>query len=242
MLDGIDGSGKSTVMATWKKYLIDTGNAVFDLGHYGRQIGHYPKIGELKSYDFVISEEPTPLGAGKLVREELMQKGTNYPQVALAQAFSLDRLILYKKIILPLLSEYKCVIQDRGISSIAYQPLYDKKLNYQTISQLPGNALALQHRPDYLILLDTDPNTAIKRLTGRVKNDNNIFEKLTFLKKLRRAYRSSAYQKIFTSRGTKILYLNGNAKIGIMKGEAVQLLKQILTARVPVKHAGFYKK
>ena len=31
LIDGIDGSGKSTIIDAWKKYLSDAGNAVFDL-------------------------------------------------------------------------------------------------------------------------------------------------------------------------------------------------------------------
>ena len=231
MLDGIDGSGKNTVIDTWKEYL--SGKAVFDLGDYCRATDHYPEISELKSYDFIFSEEPTPLGAGKLVREELMQKNTNYPQIALAHAFSLDRLVLYKKILLPILKQEKCVIQGRGISSsLAYQPLYDQKLNYKIISQLPGNKLALENRPDYLIILDTDPKNAIKRLANRIKKDNNIFEKLSFLQKLSHAYHSQSFQKYFTRRGTKIVYLNGNAEIDIMKQEAIKILKNIINKKI----------
>lgn len=230
MLDGIDGSGKSTVMEAWKKYLLNEGNAIFDLRDYWKKKGTYPNYAELKSYDFIFSCEPSYAEVGKTIREELIKNGTFYPAEAVAEAYSLDRLILYHKIIIPALSEGKFIIQDRGISSsLAYQPLMDKKLTAKSLSLLPGNALALKYRPDYLILLSIEAEVAALRLQKRTgKQDNVIFEKLAFQKKLADVFASKSYSKLFQKIGTKTFYLPTAEVADIMEKEAIQLLKSLL--------------
>ncbi len=230
MIDGIDGSGKSTVIQAIKKYLEQTGNAVFDLKNYWQKYRRYPKLSEIKSYDFIFTCEPTRIGIGQIIREELIKNGNNYPARAIAEAYSLDRLILYSKIIIPLLKSGKCVIQDRGIStSLTYQPLQDKKLNSKTISNLIGNKLALKYRPNHLILLDLEPKIAIKRLQNRNnKQDNAIFEKLKFQQKIAKKFKSKEFQNIFLKRKTSIHYLPANENIDIMRQEAIKLFKKII--------------
>src|SRR3989344_3216864 len=230
MIDGIDGSGKSTIVQAWKDYLTAQGNAVFDLKHYWQTTGKYPELAEMKSYDFVFSCEPTYVGVGKVIREELVQKGKNYPHRAIVEAFSLDRLVLYNKITIPLLANGKIVIQDRGVStSLAYQSLQNEEFAFSKIAEFPGNKLALDHRPDHLIIAKISAENAATRIGARFdKNDNAIFEKLEFLKKATRIFYSDEYQKIFTEKGAKIHYLNAEAKIDIMKQEAIDLLKKLI--------------
>jgi len=229
MLEGIDGSGKSTAIDAWKDFLTKEGNAIFDLRNYWQKTGKYPEVEEIKSYDFIFSCEPTYTGIGTVIREELIKNGGDYSAQAIAEAYALDRLVLYKKILIPLLKDKKCVIEDRGVStSLAYQKT--QGLEYGFLTELPGNKLALENRPDYLILMKISAETAIERLKARMKKDDNaIFEKSGFLKKSLETYQSEEYQKLFTGRGTKIDYLNAELKIDIMKQEAVILLKKILT-------------
>jgi dTMP kinase len=230
IIDGIDGSGKSTVVSVWKKYLSDQGNAIFDLKNYIKENNHYPESHEFSGYDFIFSAEPTYTGIGKVLREELISSSNFYPPKAIAEAFSLDRLVLYTKVIIPLLKDGKLVIQDRGVSSsLAYQPLTHPDVTTDFVAHLPGNNLALENRPDYLIFVDCDAKTSFERLDQRAdKQDNAIFERLEFLEKLTARYTNENYQKLFTDRGTKILHLNGNEKIDIMKEQAIDLLKTIL--------------
>lgn len=230
MLDGIDGSGKSTVIQAWKQHLSGQGNAIFDLTKYWLEKKAYPSLKEIKSYDIIFSCEPTRAGIGQVIREELIQQGNDYPPRAIAEAYSLDRLILYKKIIIPLLEDKKIIIQDRGVStSLAYQTMQSEELTFKVVSELTGNKLALTHRPDHLVLMDISPEEALQRLAGRAgKNDNAIFEKLDYLQKFSSQFKNEEYQKIFTSRGASIHYLSGIDKIDIMKDRAVSLLKNIL--------------
>ncbi len=230
MIDGIDGSGKSTTVQAWKDHLTGQGNAIFDLKQYWQTTGKYPGLDELKSYDFIFSCEPTYAGIGKVIREELVQTGKNYPHRAIVEAFSLDRLVLYTKIIIPLLASGKIVIQDRGVStSLAYQSQKNEEFAFAKVAQFPGNALALANRPDHLIIAKVSAEIAADRIGHRFdKNDNAIFEKLDFLKNAAEVFYSNEYQSIFTEKGTKIHYLNAETEIDIMKQEAVSLLKTLI--------------
>lgn len=230
MLDGIDGSGKSTVLNAWKEDIAASGNAIFDLKKYWQTAGQYPNLNELKSYDFIFSCEPTYAGVGKVIRDDLVRSGNIYPPRAIAEAFALDRLVLYAKLIIPLLNDGKCIIQDRGVSSsLAYQSLQSEELDISFLSNLPGNKLALEHRPDYLVLLNLDPEEAILRLSGRSdKQDQAIFERLDFLKELDAKYKSEEFREQFIGRGTKIKELPTNVNIDIMKEQAVILLRRLL--------------
>ncbi len=231
MLDGIDGSGKSTVIEAWKEYLATEGNAIFDLTNYWQTRGDCPNYTELKNYDFIFSSEPTYVGVGKVIREELIRNNRRYPPRAIAEAYALDRLILYTKIIIPALKSGKCVIQDRGVStSLVYQPLMEKTLTLKIVANLAGNKLALKQRPDHLVLLKIDPKAALGRLAKRTtKQDNVIFERLAFQKKISRAFGSLAFRQIFERRGTMVRYLPAEDKIGIMKSKAVRLLQDIIS-------------
>lgn len=230
MLDAIDGGGKGTVINAWKEYITSLGNPIFDLKDYWEQNKQYPEINELRSYDFVFTAEPTYAGIGQVIREELIRTGTDYSPEAVAQAYSLDRLVLYKKIILPLLAQDKFIIQDRGFStSLAYQNAQTPELTFEKLLAMPGNALALKNRPDYLILLTTEPEEAMRRLDARGdKKDNVIFENLDFQKKTAATFMSPGYQEIFTQAGTKIIYLSTMGEIDIIKQKAKDLLASII--------------
>lgn len=231
MIDGIDGSGKSTIVQAWKEYLTNQGDAIFDLKHYWQTTNKYPGLEEIK-YDFIFSCEPTFTGIGKVIREELVKTGTNYPARAIVEAFSLDRLVLYNKIIIPSITNGKIVIQDRGVStSLAYQSLQHPEFNFKKIAEFPGNQLALEKRPDHLIIAKISPEKAAARIGSRFdKNDDAIFEKLDFLKKATEIFYSDEYQNIFKEKGTTVHYLNTEAEIDIMKQEAIELLKKLIHA------------
>ena len=230
MIDGIDGSGKSTIIETWKNFLRENGNGFLDLVEYWKMRDSYPEKNEIRPYEFIISGEPTYTGVGKVLRQELIKNGNNYTPQAIAEAFSLDRAVLYEKVIIPALKDKKFIIQDRGISStLAYQPIQTKQITTKYLANLSGNKLALKYRPDYLFIMNTKPEEAIKRIKNRAdKQDNAIFEKLKFLKKLDKKFRSTEYQKIFKKAGTKIIYLEGNQKIDIMKAQALKSLVEII--------------
>lgn len=230
MVDGIDGSGKSTIIETWKKTLQDQGNTIFDLKQYLKENDRYPELSEFAAYDFIFSAEPTYTGAGKILREELASTHNNYSPETIAEAFSVDRMILYTKALIPALNRGQIIIQDRGLStSLCYQPCQNPLLTIEKLAAYSGNRLAATYRPDHLVLVDIDPSQAYHRLTARnEKQDNVIFEKLDFMKQAAEKFNGNDFKNFFLGLGTQIDHLQGEAEIDIMKQEAVTLLKKLL--------------
>ncbi|MFH1291960.1 MAG: deoxynucleoside kinase [bacterium] len=229
MIDGIDGSGKSTILNTWKEYLTEQGKKIFDLKEYWIEHHAHPELKKLEPFDVIFSCEPTYTHAGLDIRDKKINNKKSFSAQSIAMAYSLDRLELYKKLIIPLHAQGKTIIQDRGVSTtFAYQTTQDNGLTIEELKKLSGNEIALKYAPDHLVLLDLQAEQAFERLRQRNnKQDDAIFENLEFQKKLVDEYRSETYRKIFSDRSTVIHYLLVDCKIDIMKMQAIQLLKTI---------------
>lgn len=229
-LDGPEGSGKSTIIDYWKSWFEQNGKKVFDLKTYWKTYDKQPPEEEVLKSDVIFSAEMSYTGIGKVLREELIRKGTDYPTLAIAEAYALDRMILYKKYFIPALAMGKIIITDRAVStSLAYQTIGNSEITYQTIKNLPGNTIALSHPPTDLILFQIDPEKGLDRLKKRSeKNDNAIFEHLEFQKKAYENFMSKEYQAIFTELGTKIHYLPADGELDTIKATSLSLLKTIL--------------
>ena len=212
IIDGPDGSGKTTIVQGLANYLKKKGKKVFDLKEYWKHSHSLPEPEDLYKYDVIISAEPTFSLVGGAIRDELVKKNKrHYSALVTATAFSLDRLILYKRVILPLLVKGKMIIQDRSITtSIVYQPLQAEPLSLKRILSLEGNKLALKHRPDLLIITDAKPELCIKRLAKRTKKDHAIFEKLGFQRKAYKRFKSKWFKELFQRRGSRVVYLDAN--------------------------------
>ncbi len=230
MIDGIDGSGKSTIIEAWKKNLTDNGKKIFDLKKYFLDNNRYPEMSDWIDCDIIFSAEPTHAGIGKILRDELINTKNNYSATTIAEAHSLDRAILYTKVIIPALKNNKIIVQDRGLStSLAYQPSQNSELTLSKVANYAGNQIAAQYRPDHLVLMDIDPNLSFDRLTSRFeKVDNAIFEKKDFLIKASKKYNDEEFKNFFENIGTQIHHLSGEEKIDIMKAQAISWLINIL--------------
>ena len=95
---------------------------------------------------FILAFEPTYEGIGAVIRNEIIKKGTgrSYSAATTAQAYALDREVLYRTTVLPALKKQKFVVQDRGLpASLAYQSaqaeISKEKLTVEDILALPGN-------------------------------------------------------------------------------------------------------
>ncbi|MFA5052355.1 MAG: hypothetical protein WC544_04850, partial [Patescibacteria group bacterium] len=157
------------------------------------------------------SAEPTFSLVGQAIREEIVRhNGRDYTAMETAQAYALDRLILYRRLIIPALLAGKFVFQERGFStSICYQPIQNDPLSVRRILQLAGNRLARQYRPDLLVIVTVDPRLAMDRLMKRYeKKDAAIFEKLRFLRRAQARFRAPWFKKIFTRAGSRVEYID----------------------------------
>jgi len=210
MLEGIDGAGKGIIGKELLKQF--PANNIFDLDQYFETHQDYPTAEIWENFPVISSSEPTYGTVGKYIREELTNKDKSYSSAALAQAYALDRQVLYEKVILPALEKGKIIIQSRGfVSSIVYQNLgaNNNGLPLEEILKLPGNQLALQRTPDYVIIPKlNDAKQAFERLLGREKQDNSIFEKLDFLTKAQLKYQGDELREFLENHGSKVIYLD----------------------------------
>jgi len=229
IVDGIDGSGKGTVVDAYGAWAKRAGLKVFDVRAFARRTGRLPEPKDWQGSDLLLSAEPTHAGIGRVIREEIIQdNGRHYSGAATAMAFSLDRQVLYTQVILPARAAGLGIVQERGVSSsIAYQPLQGT-ITLKKLLALEGNAFTLKHRPDLLLITVCPPALAIKRLGARTKKDQAIFEKLAFLKKLDARYRSPWFAKLFRSRGSVVGFLDTADTLAETQKEAVGYINDFL--------------
>ncbi len=161
--EGIDGSGKSTLISAIKEKLLSKG---------------------IKEDRILITKEPGGTEFAELLREILARKVDREP---LAELFALlaARHDHTKKKIIPALREGKIVICDRyADSTFAYQ-VFGKGLEYYLVTHL-NKIASLKIKPDLTILIDIDPKVAL----GRLKNRGDYYESLglEFFERVRYGY------------------------------------------------------
>lgn len=234
IVDGLDGSGKGTIVYHFGKWAKKMKLKVLDLRQYGQKHHSLPKPSELKGYDVVLSAEPTFSLIGRAIRDELVKDNKReYSAHATAQAYALDRYLLYQRVIVPALERGLFVFQERGVTtSIAYQPLQAEPIYLPEILGYEGNKLALKYRPDLLIITKLPPHMVMKRLDNRMaKKDDSIFENLPFLKKAARHFNSQWFKKIFEKEGSKVVYVDASKDIEHGVNQAITCWKDFLDNR-----------
>lgn len=230
MIDGIDGSGKSTIITTWKEQLESMGKRVFSIKDFWSEHGVHPTPADADDYDVVLSAEPTNVWTGAAIRQEMIQQGNSYTGAATAAAYALDRLILYTRFLVPVRNAGKIIIQDRGVStSLCYQSIQGG-LSLESLASIEGNAFALEHAPDMLVLTHILPDQALTRIGVRHdKQDNAIFEQKSFLDRAHAQFHSTEYQDYFVQKGTQIHTLDTDAPLEDMTKRAQALLQILLS-------------
>lgn len=243
MIDGLDGVGKGTAIRAIVDFCVSLGKRPLDLDEFWKINHFHPDFENLastyyvdiNSFDFVISSEPTYCGIGRAIREEVISKSSRkYSARSTAECYSLDREILYKRVLLPALANGKIVIQSRSVStSLAYQYLQAKEngedFSKESIMGLEGNDFALSY-PFGLFIIPTikDVASLMQRLQNREKKDDCAFENIDFQLKLKEIYESEEYRSIFESRETKIEYIDAGVSIEETKRQAVQAFREYL--------------
>lgn len=250
VIDGLDGVGKGTGIKAIIEFLEEQGKRILDLDKYWRENNFHPdflnsEIGgkpnsyfvDLNDYDVICSSEPTYCGIGKTIRDEIIQKNRRkYSARFTAWCYASDRMVLYKRVLLPALEAGKTIVQSRSFStSITYQLLQAKtqkedNLSIKEILEIEGNKFVLDYMPD-LLIVPTIENVEelISRLNCRSeKNDNCDFENLDFQLQLKPLYEDPEFKNVFESRGTKIIYVNAGVSVEKTELQAVEALKTIL--------------
>ncbi len=232
MADGLDGAGKGVIVDALAGWAKSRNLRVLNLMEYCREHNTFPEADELAEFDVIRSDEPTYSFVGQAIRDELIRNnGRQYSGWSIAQAFALDREILYKRVLLPALKEGKHVFQERGVvTSIVYQPLQER-MQLSELLKLPGNRLAMQSAPDMLIIPQVSPEVVMDRLNVREKKDNSIFENLLFQRRIAERYSSEWLRSLFEGHGASVVYLDTNPPKTVedTKNEAIKLWEKLIT-------------
>ena len=170
-LEGIDGSGKSTISHMLREKL------------------------ESEGYDVVLTFEPTDSWLGEKVNQCIKSEAD--PCIT-SFVFIADR-ILHGKKILKWLDQDKIVLCDRyAESTYAYQGVQLEGLIDDPVFWLKNLSKNRIPEPDLTFLFLIDPKVALSRIKDR--NELIRFEKEKFLKKVQKQYlslcKSSRFKKI----------------------------------------------
>lgn len=237
-IEGIDGSGKSTVIHACRRFAEDRGVRFFDAVEFMKREGRLPRLEDLGDATGLLTAEPTFAWIGAAIREEIIAKHDgeiamrSYGGAETADAFALDRLVLFRRLIIPFLKDHpeRILFQDRGLcSSLAYQPLQDPTLTIENVIARPGNAQTIAFPPTLLLLIRTDASTAMARLVARQdKRDEHIFEQQTFQTRLAARFLSDEVLGPFRRAGTIIAEVDGNAPQDVVVQNVQHVLAQHL--------------
>ena len=144
VIEGLDGSGKTTQAKLLTRSLR-------------------------KSQDAVFTAEPSRGKIGKFIRNRILYGEKRVPNAVEALLFAADRIDHVQNEVLPALSKGSVVVSDRYLfSSLAYQGSAGLSLEWiQTINQL-----AL--KPDLALFIDVAPETVLRRLKRKKSVMENL--------------------------------------------------------------------
>src|SRR3989338_8139521 len=227
MVDGILGSGKSTILKTIHEWAQSCQHKTFRLQDWTQ--AQPPRFEDIAEFDVYFTYEPTRTWVGGAIRYELSQEKQPYGGEELAHAFALDRQIMYRRLIIPALNAGKTIIQDRGVStSLVYQPIMQDARSLEIIMALPGNKLALEYAPNDLILTKLSAEESFKRILSRNEESKGVFGQLAFLKQLEQRFEEPWLKNLFESHGTTLNQLDTSGTIEDTTSRAQKLIQQIL--------------
>ncbi len=204
-IEGTDGSGISTQAELLERSLREEGWEVY------------------------LTKEPTDGPAGAMIRLELAGRLIHLKDAVvtpiaeaqkLALLFAADRIDhIYNKIV-PRLDMGVVVISDRYyLSSLAFQGLDIENFNW--IYELNSKCI----KPDLTIFLDVDAKLCIKRMQRR-RWHVELFEEVKKLEGVRASYLKAI--DFLSSKGEKIVVVNGNQPIKEVHNEIMRAVKKAL--------------
>ncbi len=228
MVDGIAGSGKSTVLRAIETWAEECHHRVFRMGQWKEDAP--PTFEDVKDHDIFFTYEPSRTWIGRAIRYELSRDDMPYGGEELAHAFALDRQMMYRRLIIPALAAGKTIIQDRGVStSLVYQPIMPGGIPLETIMTIPGNKLALEYAPNALILTKLPAEQAAIRIQGRSDDSKGVFANVEFLKKLAVRFHEPWLRELFEAHGTTVHELDTSGTLEETSDRAQKLIDHILT-------------
>lgn len=227
-MDGIAGSGKTTILNAFKEKLKKDGVAFFDQQEWSKNNNKPPEISDFENFDILFTFEPSKYWIGSAIRKEL-SFGGKYNMRVQAQAFAIDRMIHFNRIIIPALKMGKTIIQDRSItSSIVYQGFCSEENKVEEILNLDGNRLALEFPPSDIILTKADIEVVAKRTLEREDESKGVYEKVDWLTMVQGVFHGEDFQKIFLEKNGKIHVVDTNEEEELTLKKTNKLLNELL--------------
>jgi len=166
IFEGIDGSGKTTLIKKVHEFL------------------------QKKGIKCLITKEPgSPyLNLCKEIRTILLDSSINKSPLIELNLFITDRYVHYSKFIIPMLSKGYWILCDRGpLSTIAYQ-CYGGNVNLNLARKLNEEA-TFNLTPNLTLILDVDPKVAMDRISNsRSKKTWFELKGLSFFKRVKEGY------------------------------------------------------
>ena len=127
--------------------------------------------------------------------------------------------------VIPALNEGKIVLCDRFLdSSLAYQG-YARGIGMDNV--LKANSFALDKLPDLTIFIDVTPDVALKRLSGRDKQDRLDLEEMDFHK---RVY--EGYHKVMEMYPDRVVRIDGNKSLEEVTKDCINKVLDYLKLKV----------
>ncbi len=236
VVDGIDGVGKGVFLNTFTEEAKKDGRKIFDVHQFWNEHDYHPPLGLIVgNYDVILTSEPTFIGIGRYIREELIAKNNrNYSPETVAAAYALDRHILYEQLLLPLLEAGVDVYQSRSFaSSIVYQRQSaldaGREFSVSEILSLQGNSYCYQNPMSFLIVPTIkDVQEAVRRAELREKDDDCQFENLAFQLKIKNHYESDEFKEIFRQKGVPVVYLDAGKTLDFSQQQARDFFRENL--------------
>ena len=230
MFDGIAGSGKSTLLQALKESFITSGKRVFDIQDWNAQHQSPPHINDILEYDVYMLAEPTKTWIGSAIRQEIAFHPEYYSARTQAEVFALDRMMQYRRVVIPALRLGKTIIQDRGVTtSLVYQSTLDPQLSMQDIAYLAGNRIALEYAPTHLVLTQIDPSIALARRNNRTDTSKGMYEETELLRRAQETFHNQAFYDFMKAHGTSIHTVNTNGDIDSTTTQFLSLIKSFIT-------------
>lgn len=250
VIDGLDGIGKGEIERALIEFEQKLKRAVFDSVAFSN--ANRKGLPEFKDFfnppetyfDTIVTAEPSHAGIGHVIRNEIIENnGRNYNWQTQIEAYSLDRLVSMKRIVIPALKNGLRVIQSRCFAStLNYQTLkaieagFDPKKAAQMVLGHPGNKIQLEWAPDLLIIPTIG---SVDALMDRLKTRKNykkdevdsIFDNLQFQEKLKPLYESKKLKELFEKHGTVVKYLDAGISVEESRKQAVDIYKEFLKSK-----------
>ncbi|MBT6689780.1 hypothetical protein HN903_00445 [archaeon] len=242
VVDGVDGVGKSVIELA---LLERIGGEVFDSVSWSKEnLGERPDVSLTGECDVVLTAEPTYSGLGSDIRRTLISnlKRGVFPYGLLIGAYSLDRDIQLRNLVLPVLARGRDVVQSRSVaSSLCYQTLsaedegLDPVAVRDEVLRSTGNVFELSYAPDLLIIPTIGKvEDLMLRFEARGKKDDAIFEKMDFLERVKVCYESDWLREIFEKSGSAVAYLDAGISIESTREQAIDIYDAWLaTGKIP---------